>query len=636
METVEAGPLLSAIDKPADLRKLEAALLPQICDEVRQFIIDSVSQHGGHFASGLGVVELTVALHYVLNTPEDLLVWDVGHQAYGHKILTGRRELFPLNRQKNGISGFPKRSESPYDTFGVGHSSTSISATLGMAIAAQLNGKTTQQHVAVIGDGALTAGISFEGLNHAGASDTNILIIFNDNNMSIDNSVGGLNHYMTSEHTAPSFATLQKDFNNFLEKLPEKDPLKNTLSAHIQSDIKQVGLKAKVFFESFGLSYYGPEDGHDVLNLVKVLKNLLKQPGPKILHIKTTKGKGYKPAETNQTLWHATGAFDKITGTTNKGKTVSEELQAPKFQEVFGKTILELAHENSKIMGITPAMPSGCSLKYMIEEMPERALDVGIAEQHAVTLSAGLATQGMKVFCNIYSTFMQRAYDMVIHDVALQDLPVIFCLDRAGLVGEDGATHQGAFDLAYMRCIPNMIVSAPMDEEELRNLMFTAQLEQNHHPFVIRYPRGKGVLPHWQTPFMELPIGKGRLIQEGAGIAILSIGFPGNFVKEANRQLAQQNISPAHYDMRFVKPLDEQLLHEIARNFNKIITVEDGCISGGFGSAVLEFMNEHNYKPKIIRLGIPDQFIEHAKQAEQQQDCGFDSAGVIKAVQSLL
>lgn len=593
METVEAGPLLKDINVPADLRRLSPEQLELLCEELRRYIIDTVSLYGGHFAAGLGVVELTVALHYVFHTPEDVLVWDVGHQAYAHKLLTGRRPRFATNRKWEGLSGFPKRSESPFDAFGTGHSSTSVSAALGMAIADKLKGNMERQHIAVIGDGALTAGLSFEALNHAGVSGTNMTIVVNDNNMSIDPNVGGLTRL---------FADHKGD--------------------------------AAKYFEALGLKYYGPIDGHDLPALLQAVEELKALDFPKVLHVKTVKGKGYLPAEQNQTKWHATAAFDKLTGQLNQPKA-PDSLQPPKYQDVFGKTILELARKNPLVMGITPAMPSGCSLKIMIDDMPERAIDVGIAEQHAVTFSAGLATQGMKVFCNIYSTFMQRAYDMLIHDVAIQDLPVIFCLDRAGLVGEDGATHQGAYDLAYMRCIPNMIISAPMNEAELRNLMYTAQLPSTQHPFVIRYPRGKGVLTDWQLPFEEMKIGKGRMIQDGEELAVLSIGHPGNFVVEACRQLAQEQVFPAHFDMRFVKPLDETLLAEISSRFQKIITVEDGCLEGGFGSAVLEWLNDHDVHPRLVRLGIPDKIIEQGSPAEQRADCGFDTNSVLKAIHDL-
>lgn len=623
-----AGPLLREITYPEDLKKLDKLDLQQVCEELRQFIIDSVSVNGGHFGASLGVVELTVALHYVLNTPDDQLVWDVGHQAYGHKILTGRREIFHTNRKKGGISGFPSREESIYDAFGVGHSSTSISAALGMAIASKLDGNTKRQHVAVIGDGAMTAGLPFEAMNHAGVSNTNILIILNDNNMSIDPNVGALKEYLTDITTSPTYNKLKDDVWNFLGKLPYSE-VQRDIATKVQNNIKSVINKSSNLFEALGLRYFGAIDGHNVTKLVDTIRDLTKIEGPKILHIKTVKGKGYELAEQDQTLWHAPGLFDKESGKLNKVKY--DVPQAPRYQDVFGKTIIELAEKNENIMGITPAMPSGCSLKYMMKEMPDRALDVGIAEQHAVTVSAGLATQGKRVFCNIYSSFMQRAYDMVIHDVAIQNLPVIFCLDRAGVVGDDGATHQGAYDIAYMRCVPNMVISAPMNEQELRNLMYTAQLEKNNVPFVIRYPRGKGVMPEWKTPFEEIPIGKGRKIKEGENIAILTIGHVGNFALKAIEQMEEEEFGEkvGLYDMRFAKPLDEELLHNIAQKYKKIITIEDGTIVGGFGSAVIEFLNDHDYKHiKVKRLGIPDQVIEHGSQLQQHQECGYDSESI--------
>jgi len=632
MEEIAAGPLLSQINTPDDLKKLDKSQLQQVCNELRQFIIDCVSVHGGHFGASLGVVELSVALHYVMNTPDDQLIWDVGHQAYGHKILTGRREQFHTNRKHGGISGFPKRSESPYDAFGVGHSSTSISAALGMAIASKYKGETARQHVAIIGDGAMTAGLPFEALNHAGVSNANILIILNDNNMSIDPNVGALKEYLTDITTSHAYNKFRDDVWKLLGKLPSKDFQK--LASKVEAGLKGVISKSSNLFEALGLRYFGPIDGHNVTKLVETLKDLKDIPGPKLLHIKTVKGKGYGLAEQDQTLWHAPGTFDKITGKINK--KVSAIPEPPKYQDVFGHSIIELAEKNPLIMGITPAMPSGSSLKFMMEAMPDRAIDVGIAEQHAVTLSAGLATRGMKVFCNIYSTFMQRAYDMVIHDVAIQKLPVIFCLDRAGLVGEDGPTHQGAYDIAYMRCIPNMVVSAPMNESELRNLMYTAQLPENELPFVIRYPRGQGVMPEWRTPFEKIEIGTGRKICDGSDVAILTIGHPGNFAVSACKILATEGITPAHYDMRFVKPLDEAMLHEVAQRYNKIITVEDGTVLGGFGSAVLEFMAAHNYTPEVKILGIPDEIIEQGKPDEQYRECGFDAKGIAASVREMV
>lgn len=633
MKEIEAGTLLSNIDIPADLRKLKKEELQQVCNELRQFIIDCVSVHGGHFGASLGVVELTVALHYVLNTPYDQLVWDVGHQAYGHKILTGRRKVFHTNRKYKGLSGFPKRSESEYDTFGVGHSSTSISAALGMAIASKYKGETDRQHVAVIGDGAMTAGLPFEALNHAGVSNANVLVILNDNNMSIDPNVGALKEYLTDITTSHTYNKLREDVWKLLGKLPYGDYQRDLVSK-LQASVKGMLSKTSNLFEALGFRYFGPIDGHNVLKLAEVLEHLKDIPGPKLLHIKTVKGKGYDLAEKDQTLWHAPGTFDKITGKIDK--KVFDVPQAPKYQDVFGHTIIELAKENEKIMGITPAMPSGCSLKYMMEEMPHRAFDVGIAEQHAVTVSAGLATQGMRVFCNIYSSFMQRGYDMVVHDVALQKLPVVFCLDRAGLVGDDGPTHHGAYDIAFMRCIPHMIVSSPMNEAELRNLMYTAQLEEVQYPFVIRYPRGQGVMPEWRTPMQKIEIGKGRMIKDGEDVAILTIGHPGNFAVEACKTLVSEGLNPAHYDMRFAKPLDEQLLHEIAAKFNKIITVEDGTIVGGFGSAVLEFFAEHHYTPEVKMLGIPDSIVEHGKPEELHRECGYDAHGITEAVREMV
>jgi len=633
MKEIEAGPLLSNIDIPADLKKLKKEELQQVCNELRQFIIDCVSVHGGHFGASLGVVELTVALHYVLNTPYDQLVWDVGHQAYGHKILTGRRKVFHTNRKYKGLSGFPKRSESEYDTFGVGHSSTSISAALGMAIASKYKGETDRQHVAVIGDGAMTAGLPFEALNHAGVSNANVLVILNDNNMSIDPNVGALKEYLTDITTSHTYNKLRDDVWKLLGKLPYGD-YQRDLVHKLQASVKGMLSKTSNLFEALGLRYFGPIDGHNVLKLAEVLEHMRDIPGPKLLHIKTVKGKGYDLAEKDQTLWHAPGTFDKITGKIDK-KTFDIP-QAPKYQDVFGHTIIELAKQNDKIMGITPAMPSGCSLKYMMDEMPDRAFDVGIAEQHAVTVSAGLATQGMRVFCNIYSSFMQRGYDMVVHDVAIQKLPVVFCLDRAGLVGDDGPTHHGAYDIPFMRCIPNMIVSAPMNEAELRNLMYTAQLDEIKNPFVIRYPRGQGVMPEWRTPMQKIEPGKGRMIKDGEDVAILTLGHPGNFAVEACKRLAAEGLNPAHYDMRFAKPLDEQLLHEIAAKFNKIITVEDGTIVGGFGSAVLEFFAAHNYTPEVKILGIPDLIIEHGKPEELHRECGYDAQGIAETVREMV
>ncbi|MES2591613.1 MAG: 1-deoxy-D-xylulose-5-phosphate synthase [Bacteroidota bacterium] len=624
----KAGKLLDKIEYPADLRKLKETELPQVSDELRQFIIDVVSQKGGHFGASLGVVELTVALHYVFNTPDDQLVWDVGHQAYGHKILTGRRHNFETNRIYKGISGFPKRSESEYDTFGVGHSSTSIGAALGMAVASAYKGEKERQHIAVIGDGAMTAGMAFEALNHAGITNSNLLVVLNDNCMSIDPNVGALKEYLTDITTSHTYNKLKDEVWNLLGKMSKFGPTAQDIVSKIENGIKTALLRQSNLFESLKFRYFGPVDGHDVERLTKVLQDLKDIPGPKILHCLTQKGKGYKFSEEgNQTIWHAPGLFNKDTGEIIK--IVPKEPQPPKYQDVFGYTIVELAEKNPKIMGITPAMPSGCSLNIMMKAMPDRAFDVGIAEQHAVTFSAGLATQGLVPFCNIYSSFMQRAYDQVIHDVALQKLHVVFCLDRGGLAGADGPTHHGAYDLAYFRCIPNMIVSAPMNEEELRNLMYTAQLPETNAPFSIRYPRGNGVMTDWKKAFQKITIGTGRRVQNGDDLAILTIGPVGNFAAAACKQLEEKNIHAAHYDMRFVKPIDEELLHEVFKKHSKIITVEDGCVTGGMGSAVLEFMADNNYQAQVKRLGIPDKYIEHGEQKELYAECGFDTLSIV-------
>lgn len=631
---ITPGPLLQTINSPDDLKKLPREKLHQICDELRQYIIDVVSVHGGHFAASLGVVELTTALHYVYNTPYDQLVWDVGHQAYGHKILTGRRDKFPSNRKYNGISGFPKRAESEYDTFGVGHSSTSISAALGMAMAAKYKGETDRKCVAVIGDGAMTAGLAFEGMNHAGVADTDMLIILNDNCMGIDPNVGALKEYLTDITTSPTYNKVKDDVWNLLGKLPVGKNFSRAMGHKLAEGLKGMVSSSANLFEALKLRYFGPIDGHNVAKLVDTLRDLREIPGPKLLHVITVKGKGYALAEKDQTRWHAPGLFDKVTGEIFRKKF--DTPQPPKYQDVFGHTMIELAEANEKIFGITPAMPSGSSLKFMMEKMPQRAFDVGICEQHAVTLSAGMATQGMRVFCNIYSSFMQRAYDQVIHDVAIQKLPVVFCLDRAGLVGDDGPTHHGAYDIAYMRCIPDMVISAPMNESELRNLMYTAQLDSNEYPFVIRYPRGEGVMPEWKTPFSEIRIGTGRRLREGQDIAILSLGHPGNFAAAAIRDLRNDGIQPGHYDMRFVKPLDEALLHEACQRYPKLITVEDGTIEGGFGSAVLEFMARHGYKNDLRMLGIPDRIVEHGTPRELHHECGYDTAAIATAIREMM
>lgn len=632
---ITPGKLLSQINSPADLKKLDQAQLVQLCEELRQFIIDNVSIYGGHFGASLGVVELTTALLYVFNTPYDQIVWDVGHQAYGHKILTGRRDVFHTNRLYGGISGFPKRSESEYDTFGGGHSSTSVSAALGMAEASRYKGLDEKQHIAIIGDGALTGGMAFEGLNHAGVSETNLLIVLNDNCMSIDPNVGALKDYLTDITTSKTYNKLKDDVWNLLGKLSHFGKNAQEIVSKIETGIKSTLLSQSNMFESLNLRYFGPVDGHDINHLVAVFNDLKDIKGPKILHCVTTKGKGYGPAEKgNATTWHAPGTFDKITGEIHK--KVYDKPQAPKYQDVFGHTLVELARMNEKIIGITPAMPSGSSMNIMMKEMPDRAFDVGIAEQHAVTFSAGLATQGLVPFCNIYSSFMQRGYDQVIHDVCIQNLPVNFCLDRAGFAGADGPTHHGAYDLVYFRCLPNMIVSAPMNESELRNLMFTAQLPRQTTAFSIRYPRGQGVMPNWRTPLEEIRIGSGRKIRDGEDIALLTIGTIGNYAVEACGKLVASGISPAHYDMRFVKPLDVELLHEIFSRFKKIMTVEDGCLQGGFGSAVLEFMADNGYSAEVRRLGIPDKVVEHGEQIELHRESGFDPEGIRRAVIAML
>ena len=625
--------LLDSINSPEDIKKLEVSDLLQVSKELRQFIVDQVSSNGGHFGASLGVVELTVALHYVFNTPKDQLVWDVGHQAYGHKILTGRKDVFHTNRKYKGISGFPKRDESKYDTFGVGHSSTSIGAALGMSVASKLKGETSKQHIAVIGDGALTGGQAFEALNHAGTENSNMLVVLNDNCMSIDPNVGALKEYLTDITTSHTYNKFKDEVWDLLGKISKFGPNAQSLVKKVENAVKSSMLEQSNYFESLNFRYFGPVDGHDVEHMVKILEDLKDIPGPKILHCITTKGKGYKPAEDGDTTkWHAPGLFNKDTGEIfSIAKTKPE---APKYQDVFGHTIIELAKVNSKIVGVTPAMPTGCSLKYMMQEMPDRTFDVGIAEQHAVTFSAGMATQGLIPFCNIYSTFMQRAFDQVVHDVAIQNLHVVFCLDRAGLVGDDGPTHHGSFDIAYFRCIPNMIISAPMNEEELRNLMFTAQ-EKDHGPFSIRYPRGKGVMPEWKKPFKSIEIGTGRKLRSGKDIAILSFGHVGNYATEVCNDYDKEGFHIAHYDLRFAKPLDQKMLHEVFKNYEHVITVEDGCIAGGVGSAILEFMSDHHYHSSVYRLGIPDEFIEHGPQLQLQADCEYDKKSIKKTIEQI-
>ena len=624
--------LLSKIYTPDDLRKLDPGDLAQVSSELRQFIIDVVCNNPGHFGASLGVVELTVALHYVFNTPYDKIIWDVGHQAYGHKILTGRREVFSTNRKYKGISGFPKMAESEYDAFGTGHSSTSISAALGMAVAASSKGE-TRHVVAVIGDGAMTAGQAFEALNNAGIGKSDILVILNDNNIAIDANVGALKEYLLDITTSKTYNRFKDKVWKVLGVFGKLGPNARILAAQLEAGAKSTILDRSNLFEGLNFRYFGPIDGHDVLHLTKVLEDLKRIPGPKLLHCITVKGKGFKQAEIDQTAFHAPGRFNKKTGEIINTSVVDSPLL---YQEVFGRTILELAKLNDKIIGITPAMPSGSSLNIMMKEMPERTFDVGIAEQHAVTFSAGLASQGMIPFCNIYSSFIQRAYDQIIHDVALQNLHVVFCIDRGGLVGADGATHHGFFDMAFMRSIPNMIVSAPMDEIELRNLMYTAQLEKNKLPFSIRYPRGRGIFAEWQKPFVEIEIGKSRQISEGNDLVVLSIGHPGIVVASVVSKLAKENISIAHFDMRFVSPLDMDALHSVFKKFRYIITVEDGILKGGFGSAVIEFMSDKGYNSEVRRLGIPDYFVEHGTQEELYRECGYDAEGIELAIREIL
>ncbi len=628
------GSLLEKIDSPDDLKKLHIDDLPEVCKDLRNFIIDELSVNPGHFGASLGVVELTVALHYVYNTPYDQLIWDVGHQAYGHKILTGRRNIFSSNRKYNGISGFPKMKESKYDAFGVGHASTSISAGLGMAVASRLKNEKDRKVIAVIGDGAMSGGMAFEALNNAGESNSDLLVILNDNNMAIDPNVGGMNKYFLNISKSGTYNRFKKDVWEGLGKLDGFGKKARRILQKNQHALKNLILKENNLFEALDFRYFGPIDGHDVIYLTEVLNDLKNIKGPKLLHVITQKGKGFKLAEQNQTKYHAPGVFDKETGEIFSCDCPIDK--APKFQSVFGETLVELAELNDKIVGITPAMPTGCSMNKLFEKMPGRAFDVGIAEQHAVTFSAGLATQGMVPFCNIYSTFMQRAYDQIIHDVAIQKLPVIFCLDRGGLVGEDGPTHHGVFDIAYMRSIPNMIVSAPMDEIELRNLMYTAQLPENKMPFSIRYPRGCGIKPNWKNAFEKIEIGKGRKLADGKDVALVTIGKAGIFAKRAVKSLENKGVSAAHYDMRFVKPVDAEMLAEIFENFKLIVTIEDGAIQGGFGSSVLEFMAENNYSATVKLLGIPDKFIEHGSPEDLYKECGIDVKGITNTVLGFL
>lgn len=627
------GSILDQLNDPSELRKLKVVQLPEVCNELRDFIIEVVSTNPGHFGASLGVVELTVALHYVFKTPYDLLVWDVGHQAYGHKILTGRKDIFHTNRKYKGISGFPKPAESIYDSFGVGHASTSISAALGMAVAARLKGEKDRKIVAIIGDGAMTGGMAFEGLNNAAVNKSDLLVILNDNNMAIDPSVGGMSNYLLNISKSQTYNRLKRDIWEGLGKLNGFGPKARRLVQKTENAIKSMLLKQSNLFEGLGFRYFGPVDGHDVVYLTEVLQSLSAIPGPKLLHVITRKGKGFKLAELNQTEYHAPGKFNKVTGELLDCECAVNK--APKFQNVFGHTMIELAELNERIVAITPAMPSGCSLNLMMEKMPARTFDVGIAEQHAVTFSAGLAIQGLLPYCNIYSTFMQRAYDQVIHDVALQNLQVVFCLDRGGLVGADGATHHGVFDLAYMRSIPNMIVSAPMDELELRHLLFTAQNE-NHGPFSIRYPRGCGCVIDWRQPMVAIPVGKSRQLAEGSDLAVLTIGTVGIQTRRVIQMLQKDGINAAHYDMRFVKPLDEEALHSIFKSYKRVITIEDGVLQGGFGSSVLEFMADHQYNAVLKRIGIPDKFIDHGTTDELYREYGLDQQGIYRTVKAFM
>ena len=620
-------PLLNEISFPADLRKLQKNQLPQVCDELREFIIEAVSHNPGHLGSSLGVIELTVALHYVFNTPHDKIIWDVGHQAYPHKILTGRKEKFHSNRKYKGISGFPKMSESEYDAFGTGHSSTSISATLGMAVASALQGETDRQHIAVIGDGSLTGGMSFEALNHAGVERSNILVIVNDNGIAIDKNVGGLSKYFTQVTSSHTYNRLRNHIWNLLGGNSAYHQKSKNYVRRFFAAIKALLFRRGNLFENLGFRYFGPIDGNDVAGLVKILNDLKDINGPKVLHIATKKGKGLSRAEDDPTLYHAPGTFDCETGEIT---TISSEQTPPKFQDVFGLTLVELAEKNPKIVGITPAMLTGSSMTFLMERFPERTFDVGIAEQHAVTFSAGLAAQGLVPFCNIYSSFMQRALDQVIHDVALQNLSVIFCLDRAGLVGEDGATHHGVFDLAQFRCIPNVIIASPLNEMDLRNLMFAAQ--NTKQPFVIRYPRGKGVTIDWKNPMQPIEIGKGVCLKQGEKTAIVSIGAIGQNALKAAEILENLGQKISVYDLRFLAPLDETLLHEIFKTHERIITLEDGVIEGGFGSAIMEFAVKNNYHVSVERLGIPHRFVEQGTIAELQEECGFDVDSIVKKI----
>lgn len=624
--------ILSKIQFPQDLKKLDIKQLPQVCSEIRQMIIDELANNPGHLGSSLGVVELTVALHYVLNTPDDLLVWDVGHQAYAHKILTGRRDLFSTNRRFKGISGFPNPAESPYDAFIGGHASNSISAALGMSIATGLN-KKNNIVAAVIGDGSMSGGLAFEGLNNTSVHPNNLLIILNDNHMSIDRNVGGLSDYLVKITTSRRYNSFRWRTYLLLKRMGIINDTRKGKLLRFGNSLKALLTNQHNLFEGLNIRYLGPVDGHNVENLIKVLRDIKDMSGPKLLHVCTVKGKGFAPAELDATQWHAPGFFNKTTGERFQNDNGNE--MPIKFQDVFGHTLVELAEKNDKIVGVTPAMPTGCSMNLMMERFPDRSFDVGIAEGHAVTFSAGMAKQGFIPFCNIYSSFAQRSYDNIIHDVAIQKLPVVICLDRAGLVGEDGPTHHGVFDIASLRCIPNLIISSPIDEHELRNLMYTAQANPTG-PFVIRYPRGLGFSTNWKNEMIQLPVGKGTCMTEGNDLAFLCIGPIGKTVIEVANRLVNKNISIAVYNMRFVKPLDEELLHMIGKKFRKVITIENGVLTGGFGSSVLEFFSENGYEVRLKRMGIPDQFIEHGSIAELHHLCGIDAEGIEKNIYSIM
>lgn len=633
MEQTTSYDLLNKIDSPEDLRKLSVEALPEVCDQLRNKIIDELSCNPGHFASSLGVVELTVALHYVYQTPYDRIVWDVGHQAYGHKILTGRRDRFYTNRKLNGICPFPSPAESEYDTFTCGHASNSISAALGMAVAAARKGEDNRHVVAVIGDGSMSGGLAFEGLNNSSSTPNNLLIILNDNNMAIDRSVGGMKQYLMNLHTSEGYNRLRNALSRKLYRLGILNDERRKSLIRFNNSLKSMLMQQQNIFEGLNIRYFGPVDGHDVTALTRVLKEIKDMKGPKLLHIHTRKGKGFKPAEEAATVWHAPGIFDKETGERIVTDTTG---MPPLFQEVFGNTLLELARKNDRIVGVTPAMPSGCSMNIMMKEMPDRVFDVGIAEGHAVTFSGGMAKEGLLPFCNVYSSFMQRAYDNIIHDVAIQKLNVVLCLDRAGLVGEDGPTHHGAFDMAYLRPIPNLVIASPYNEHELRRLMYTAQLPDKG-PFVIRYPRGRGVLTDWECPLEAIEIGTGRKLKEGTDLAVITIGPIGNKAAAAIARAEKElGCSIAHYDLRFLKPLDEALLHEVGQKFTRILTVEDGVRNGGMGSAILEFMNDHGYYPRVTRLGLPDRFVQHGPVNDLYAICGIDEESILNTITQII